>query len=121
MKVYSMGLDLCVDYTVEEKEILKDYAGNDYEVMTHIEGDSFVLCVSGELSYEQCFGATDNAYSNRQHYEKVIPYRMLRVFSYYLMNTKDDLNIWYRGSKNQSGNWEYECCSDSLKEAIEFL
>ena len=36
MKVYSMGLDLCVDYTVEEKEILKDYAGNDYEVMTHI-------------------------------------------------------------------------------------
>lgn len=46
-----MSLDLCVDYTVEEKAVLKDYAGNDYEVITHIDGDSFVLCVFGKLSY----------------------------------------------------------------------
>lgn len=51
----------------------------------------------------------------------MIPYRIIKFYQYYLMNTKDEVESWYRGSKDNCGNWEYDCVSDSLEEAFECL
>lgn len=50
-----------------------------------------------------------------------MPYRILKFYQYYLMNTKEEKNIWYRGRKDVDGNWEYDCFSDSLEEVLESL
>ena len=64
---------------------------------------------------------TDIDFFAQQKYEKVMPYRIIKFYQYYLMNTEKDKTVWYRGHKDVGGNWEYDCVSDSLEEAFETL
>lgn len=105
----------------EEKAVLSRYAGTEFELLPHIEGDSYVLSEKGEYCYNDCFDVTNTAFFAQQKYEKVTPYRIIKFYQYYLMNTKEEVYSWYRGRKDSSGNWEYDCVSDSLEEAFECL
>ena len=54
-------LELCTYYSEEEKEVLNKYTGGRYEILTKVEGESYVLCDFGELYYNQCFSPIENA------------------------------------------------------------
>ena len=114
-------IQLSTCFSDEETNVLSKYTGNNFEVLSYIEGVTYVLSENGEYCYNDCFDATDNDYFAQQKYEKVIPYRIIKFYQYYLMNTKEELNSWYRGRKDSNGNWEYDCVSDSLEEAFECL
>ncbi len=105
----------------EEKAVLLKYAGDDFELLSYIDGETYVLSEKGEYFYNDCFDVTKNAFFAQQKYEKVIPYRIIKYYQFYLMNTKEEIDCWYRGRKDSSGNWEYDCVSDSLEEAFECL
>lgn len=104
-----------------EKVILTRCAGDKFELLSQIEGDSYVLCENGKYGYNDCFDRTNIEFFAQQRYEKVTPYRIIKFYQYYLMNIKADVDSWYRGRMDSSGNWEYDCVSDSLEEAFECL
>ena len=114
-------LELCTYYSEEEKEVLNKYTGGRYEILTKVEGESYVLCDFGELYYNQCFSPIENAYFEKQKYRLEIPHRIIKVWHFYLMETTNKENIWYRGRKDNNGNWEYDSYSDSLEEALDTL
>ncbi len=114
-------IQLSTYFSDKEKGILSKCAGNAFEVLSHVEGDSYVLCERGEYCYNECFASTDIEFFAQQKYEKIIPYRIIKFYQYYLMNMKEEADSWYRGRKDNSGNWEYVCVSDSLEEAFESL
>ena len=114
-------IQLSTCFSDEERVVLSKYAGNNFELLSHIEGETYVLSESGEYCYNDCFDATNNDFFAQQKYEKVTPYRIIKFYQFYLMNTKEEIDSWYRGRKDNSGNWEYDCVSDSLEEAFECL
>ena len=105
----------------EEKVVLSRYAGHKFELLSQIEGESYVLSEKGEYGYNDCFDRTNIEFFAQQKYDKVTPYRIIKFYQYYLMNTKEEVDSWYRGRMDSSGNWEYDCVSDSLEEAFECL
>ena len=114
-------IQLNTHFSEYEKEILFNYAGSAFEILPYVEGDSYILSEGGEYGYNECFGITDIDAFARQRYEKVIPYRVIKFYQFYLMNTEEDAGHWYRGRKDYSGNWEYDCVTDNLEEAFESL
>ena len=114
-------IQLSTYFSDEETKILSKYTGNNFEALSCIEGVTYVLSEKGEYCYNDCFKPTDNDYFAQQKYEKVTPYRIIKFYQFYLMNTKEEINSWYRGRKDCNGNWEYDCVSDSLEEAFECL
>lgn len=114
-------IKLSTDFSDEEREILRKCAGNSYEVLLSVDGDSYVLSEKGSYLYNDCFMSIDIDFFAQQRYEKVIPYRIIKFYQYYLMDTEGEKDIWYRGHRDDSGNWEYTCYSDSLEEAFESL
>lgn len=105
------------DFSEEEKEVLREYAGDNYEVLAYIKGDSYVLNNKGQYSYNACFTPTEKELFAKQRYEKVIPYRIIKFYDFYLMNMQGD-SEWFRGWSHENGNWEYWCYCDSLAEAF---
>ena len=122
---YKAGEDLMItlstSFSDREKNILRECAGDHYEVLSYIEGESYVLCSKGDYCYNECFEFTDVEFFAKQRYEKVFPYRIIKFYHFYLMNTKDDPNSWYRGHRDSSGNWEYDSVADSLDEMFDSL
>lgn len=114
-------IELSTFFSEEEKEVLKKYTGGDYEILTQVEGESYVLCDLGEFFYNQCFTPTETPSFKNQKYRLEIPHRILKVWHFYLMETTNKGNIWYRGRKDNNGNWEYDSYSDSLEEALDTL
>lgn len=114
-------VNLNIKFSDEEKSILQRFGGNYYEILSLIDGESYILNEYGDYSYNDCFKPTDNTYFMKQKYEKAVPYRVIKFSSYYLMETIDERGVWYKGRKDAIGNWEYECYSDSLQEAFESL
>lgn len=90
-------------------------------MLSQVEGDCYVLSERGEYCYNECFDVIDIEFFKQQKYEKVMPYRIIKFYQYYLMNLKEEVDSWYRGRKDNSGNWEYDCVADSLEEAFECL
>ena len=113
-------IQLSTCFSDEETNVLSKYTGNNFEVLSYIEGVTYVLSENGEYCYNDCFDATDNDYFAQQKYGITFSYFCL-LYQYYLMNTKEEINSWYRGRKDSNGNWEYDCVSDSLEEAFECL
>lgn len=114
-------IKLNTNFSNEEKKVIFKCAGNTFEVLSSIDGDSYVLNEKGDYKYNECFINTNVEFFAQQRYEKVIPYRIIKFYQYYLMNTQEEKDVWYRGRRDDSGNWEYECCSDSLEEAFDSL
>lgn len=112
-------LRLNMSLSDEEKIVLSKYAGVHFELLPYIEGDSYVLNENGTYYYNECINATDIAFFAQQKYKKVTPYRVIKFYQEYFMDTKEEIDSWYRGRKDSNGNWEYDCVSDSLEEAFE--
>ena len=121
MRKENVVVILNTNFSNEEKEVLLKYAGSTYEILPSIEGKSYVLNnIKGEYQYNDCFKPTNKAFFAKQKYEEVIPHRIIKFYHFYLMNIEGE-NIWYRGRKDENGNWEYTCYTDSLEEAFECL
>ncbi|MDE6357937.1 MAG: hypothetical protein K2L15_05040 [Eubacteriales bacterium] len=114
-------IKLNINFNDYEKNILTEYASNNYEILSSIDGDSFILNENGNLFYNDCFKLIDNEYINKQRYQKVIPNRIIKFYKFYLMEIQDERGMWYRGRKDDNGNWEYDSCFDSLEEIFDSL
>ena len=98
----------------EERELFIQYLGETFEVLSEIEGECYVLNVFGELYYNDCFAPTDNERFQKQTYRRINPDLVMRYYSFYL--AKDDTGIWYRGRKDISGNFEFDCSADQFED-----
>ena len=114
-------IQLSLHFTEEENACLLDCTGGDFEILTFVEGDSYILCDNGEYYYNDCFEESHIEFFSRQRYVKVTPNRIIKFYNFYLMSTLEEPNIWYRGRKDAGGNWEYDNYSDSLEEAFDSL
>lgn len=115
-------IKLDTSFSEKEKNVLHIWGGDKCEILSSVEGESYILNSSrGTYLYNECFAPTEKEFFARQKYEKVIPYRIVKFCQFYLMNIKEEKNIWYRGRQDNNGNWEYICYSDSLEEAFEGL
>ena len=74
-------IQLSTCFSDEETNVLSKYTGNNFEVLSYIEGVTYVLSENGEYCYNDCFDATDNDYFAQQKYEKVIPYRICLLYT----------------------------------------
>lgn len=113
--------NLNINFSNDELCILQRFGGMHYEILSTIDGDSYILSDNGDYFYNDCFEPTENDYFKKQKYEKAIPNRVVKFSNYYLMETIEEEGIWYKGRKDRIGNWEYECYCDSLQEAFESL
>ena len=59
-------------------------------MLSQIEGDSFVLSDYGDYKYNECFQPTNVEFFCQQRYEKVIPYRVIKFYQYYLMELEEE-------------------------------
>lgn len=115
---------LNTDFNDEEKDVLLKYVGKEckeFEILSYVEGESYVLSDDGDYYYNECFETIEDPFFAQEKYEKLVPYRVIRFYHYYLLNCSDDENIWYRGWRDSNGNWRYYCYTDSLEEAFESL
>ena len=111
---------LSIDYSENEISVLTKCAGGSYEILKSIEGESYVLNEYGDYYYNECFCITKVEFLAKQRYQKVIPYKIVKFYQYFLMNLEGE-NTWYRGRKDFNGNWEYDCYFDCLEEAFDCL
>lgn len=54
----------------------------------------------------------------KQKYELLTPVKMIKFYGFYIMEPKEDIGIWYRGVLNSNGNYEFDCCADSIEEIV---
>lgn len=117
-------IKLNTSFSEKEKEVLSQFIGKEckeFEILSFVDGESYVFSDDGEYYYNECFEALEVPLSTKLKYDKIVPYRVIRFYSYYLLNCSDDQNIWYRGQRDSNGNWRYDCYSDSLEEAFESI
>lgn len=114
-------IKLNTSFTDEEKDMLLRCAGKWYEILTEVDGEHYVMNSCGEFQGNEIFEPTDDEFWAKQRYRKLMPYRMIKFFHFYLLNTIDDENVWYRGYQTNNGNWEYDCYADSLEDMFDSL
>ena len=102
----------------EETETLKNMLGDDYIIIDDVNGKCFALSLYGKYSYNDCFIKTTNEHFIAQKYDLLTPNKMIKFNDYYLLESKEEPGIWYRGFLTQNGNFEFDCCADSLEEII---
>jgi hydroxymethylpyrimidine pyrophosphatase-like HAD family hydrolase len=107
------------NFNENEKKVLEKYADSKYFILSNINEECYILCENGEYYYNACFKHIDNEYFKNQKYEKATPCRMIKFYQYYLMETYEEPNIWYRGRKDENKNYEFDCFCDSLEEGLE--
>lgn len=102
----------------EEKNILNKMLGDDYILINHIQGKCYSLTEKGIYDYNSCFTPTTNSFFSNQKYELVTPIIVVQFYSYYIIKVKEYSELWFRGTQNSNGNYELDCCGDSLEEII---
>ncbi len=112
---------LNTDFNENEKEILEKCAGRELSILSNINEECYILCKNGEYNYNDCFHYTYDEYFKNQKYRKALPYRMIKFYQYYLMETHEEPNIWYRGRKDENKNYEFDCSCDDLEEVFDSL
>ena len=112
---------LNTNFDEDEKKILEKCAGSEFSMLSHTNGECYILCEKGEYNYNDCFNYTDNEYFKNQKYEKATPCRMIKFYKNYIIETHEEPNIWYRGRKDENKNYEIDCCCDNLEEVFDSL
>ena len=108
-------------YKKQEIEIMRFFLGDDYEIISEVEGKCYVLTVGGKYGYNECFTHLDNEFFEKQRYDEIAPNRMFKVYGFFIMDSREEPNVWFRGEQNSNGNYEFDCCADSLQDIIEIL
>ena len=112
---------LCTEFSVSEKNTIEGIIGDYYEVIKELNGNCYVLCDKGDRLYNECFSHTDEPFFANQKYELVEPNRCIRMNYVYMVETKDEPGIWYKGRLDLNQNLELTCCADSLEDILESL
>lgn len=104
--------------TKNEIQIFNELLGNDYIVVSQINGKCFALSENGSYYYNDCFEKTNEPFFMKQKYELLTPVKMIKFYGFYIMEPKEDIGVWYRGVLNSNGNYEFDCCADSIEEIV---
>lgn len=102
----------------KELEILKKTLGENYIIIDKVIGKCFALSIYGKYTYNDCFIKTTNEHFISRKYDLLTPNKMINFNDFYLLESKENPGIWYRGFLTQNGNYEFDCCADSLEEII---
>lgn len=114
-------MKLDIKYSENEIKILRERLGTKYEMLSSVDGICFVLDVNGKFSYNECFAPTQNNFFKIQKYQLIEPRKIIKFYNYYIMCSDGEVGLWFRGQKNSNGNYEFDCCADSLEEIIDSL
>ena len=95
--------------TAEEKGLFEECLGNDYQVLSDLQGDCYIENADGDLRYEECFGHTDSEYFRGLCFYYLKPDVVLKYFSFYLI--LDHEGVWNRGFLYPNGNYYVDCCA----------
>lgn len=112
---------LNTEFTKEEKEVISKWGDPKLIILSEISNKCYLLNEYGDLTYEECFGETNDSYFNIQHYFLARPRRIIKFYSYYLLENRNEIGEWYVGEKQKNGAIEFYKCSESLKEAFDSL
>ena len=113
-------MKLNMKYNENEKNVLEEKLRM-YEMLSSIEGACYVLDVNGKYNYNECFAPTSDDFFKNQKYQLVLPGKIVKFYNYYLMQSYEEMGLWFRGQKKSNGNYEFDCCADSLEEIIDSL
>lgn len=114
-------MKLDTKYTKNEMKILRERLGTNHEILLNVDNMCYVLDVNGKYSYNECFTPTENDFFKRQRYQLIEPKKIIKFYNYYIMCSDEETGVWFRGQKNNNGNYEFDCCADSLEEIIDSL
>lgn len=116
-----MGTNLSCNFTKLELDIIEKFCGKDYKIVDKLEGNHFILNMKGNLYYNDCFKETKNDFLANRKYEHANPNRIIKFYHYYIMETKNEIGLWYRGTELESMKFEYDICGESLEEIFDSL
>ncbi len=108
---------LTTKFIDSELQVLNELLGT-YEILTFVEGKFFALSEYGENSYFDCFECIEDDFFMQQKYELMKPKKVIKFYQYYIVETEEEPGIWYRGILRENGNYELDCCGDTLQEII---
>lgn len=114
-------MKLDIKYNENEIEILEERLGTKYEKLSFADGMCYVLDTNGKYSYNECFTPTQNEFFKSQRYQLLKPNKIIKFYNFYIMCSDEEIGVWFRGQKNSNGNYEFDCCADSLEEIIDSL
>ena len=114
-------MKLEIKYSENVKKILDEKLGTKYEVLSNIDGTCYVLDIKGTYYYNECFTPTQNLFFKKQKYQLIKPSIVIKFYNFYIMSSDEEIGLWFRGQKNSNGNYEFDCCADSLEEIIDSL
>lgn len=109
---------LSVDFSEEEKSIIKECLGEDGIVLDKFEYECYILNIYGEYYYNDCFTNTDNPYFMKWKFRKANPNRIIYVYNYFVMETLDERGEWYIGRQDENGNLEFDASYGDLENAL---
>lgn len=112
---------LNTEFTKEEEEMISKWKDPKLIILNEIYNNCYLINEYGNLSYEECIGKTSDSYFNTQHYFLAQPRRMIKFYSYYLLEDENEIGEWYVGEKQKNGEIEFYKCSENLMEAFDSL
>lgn len=102
--------------------LLENRMGGHYEILSEWQGNHYVLNYYGELCYKDCFGAIEEtSLFAKQKYNKVTPFKIVKVAGFYIMECREYPNEVFRGTELLKGKYEYDISGDSLEEILDSL
>ncbi len=105
----------------KEEELALEVFKEDIQVLSVLDKPCYLLNYSGEYTYEECFGESNNSIEREQRYELAKPRRVIKIFHYYLIENEDELGEWYIGSELKNGAIEGSASCESLQFALRVL
>lgn len=117
--------DLISIFTNTEKKVLEIWKDKELKVLSEINCKCFIINWEnkGKYNYEICFGKSNNNdyFEKNKTFDIAIPRRIIKYYQYYLMETMEQLGIWFTGEKQVNGNLEFLWQFDSLEKAFDSL
>lgn len=118
-------INLIHNFTETEKQALKIWQDNGLNILNKIDCKCYVINWNnkGEYNYISCFGKSNrNDYFEKDKtFDLVVPRRIIRYYQYYLMETMEQVGVWYVGEKQANGDIEFLWSFNSLEDAFDSL
>ena len=107
-----------MQFNAEEKKILEFCSSESLTIFSEINISCYKLNIFGELTYEQCFGKTDNSYLKKQRYNKAIPNRLIKYERFYMLEDINEKGDQYVGEMNGNNTIEFLIYAENLDYAF---
>jgi len=109
------------EFTEAEKKVINLWNDSNLFILDQIAEDCYLMNANGNLSYEECFGAVSNTFYKNLRYNLALPRKVIKYYTYYLLENINEEGEWYVGEKQNNGNIEFTKCCESLEDAFNSL